>query len=442
LGTDATGLVNDTCASYSFNVQVDGGSLQIVSFPGDQAQTFDDLIVAINADLTGALATISSGDLVIVSDVLGQSSHVVVSNDGMFNCLNTFVDIGSETIGVGSCELYAKHASATEAGVVQIGSGITVDGDGVISIAGAGSLTPATETVVGGVIVPISGNLVVDGSGNISVPVATSSALGVVSINTTNGLSIDGNGDVDYTLPIASVSVLGGVKQGSNVIIDGSGVLTVSTSSFPIATSSSLGTIIVPGGDGLSIDGSGNLTFSGSGAIATTTILGEVIVPTSGNLVVDGSGNISVPVAENSTLGVVKSANTNYITLTSGALSIGPNVAKKDTPNTYTGAQNVQSVTLVSNSNISIDATSSNTFEVVLTTNATFSNPTGLINGGTYLFVIKQDSSGGRTLGFGSSFKFPKGIIPSITTAGNAVDILSCISDGTSLFCSINKDLL
>lgn len=61
-----------------------------------------------------------------------------------------------------------------------------------------------------------------------SLPTATDTVLGGIKIG--SGLTIDGNGVVTaagtYTLPIASGSTLGGIKIGSGLSIDGSGVVT------------------------------------------------------------------------------------------------------------------------------------------------------------------------------------------------------------------------
>lgn len=72
--------------------------------------------------------------------------------------------------------------------------------------------------------------------------------------------------------------------------------------------------------------------------------------------------------------------------------------------------------------------------EVTLTDNRTLANPTNLINGASYILLIKQDGTGGRTLSFGSAYKFPGGIDPTLSTAANAVDIIAFLSDGTNLY--------
>lgn len=109
--------------------------------------------------------------------------------------------------------------------------------------------------------------------------------------------------------------------------------------------------------------------------------------------------------------------------------------------NTYTKAQIVTPATLTSASTITINASLSNTFRLVLGTAATLANPTNLVNGQVFNVQIIQDGTGGRTLAYGNKFKFVGGVAPALSTAANAVDILGCYYDGTLdlIFANLNK---
>lgn len=61
-------------------------------------------------------------------------------------------------------------------------------------------------------------------------------------------------------------------------------------------------------------------------------------------------------------------------------------------------------------------------------------NPTNMRPGGTYMLIVKQDSTGGRVLNFQSSYKFINNVAPTVTTAPSAVDIFSFVSDGRFLY--------
>lgn len=71
---------------------------------------------------------------------------------------------------------------------------------------------------------------------------------------------------------------------------------------------------------------------------------------------------------------------------------------------------------------------------VTLEGNRTLSNPTNLVNGASYILIVKQDGTGGRTLSFGNTYKFADGIDPTLSTGINAVDIITFLSDGTHLY--------
>ena len=100
------------------------------------------------------------------------------------------------------------------------------------------------------------------GGGGYTLPIASAGALGGVRIG--SGISIDGAGIISvssYSLPIASAGTLGGVKVGSGLAIGGDGTLSVSYSySLPTASAGALGGVKV--GAGLAIDGSGVLSVA------------------------------------------------------------------------------------------------------------------------------------------------------------------------------------
>ncbi len=110
--------------------------------------------------------------------------------------------------------------------------------------------------------------------------------------------------------------------------------------------------------------------------------------------------------------------------------------------NVFTKNQSVTPVTLVSGTNIAVDASLSNNFKLVLGTNATLDNPTNLTDGMVLNFKIKQDGTGSRTLAYGSKYDFPGGIAPVLSTAANDYDFMSCYYDSTEdrLLCNMLKD--
>lgn len=107
--------------------------------------------------------------------------------------------------------------------------------------------------------------------------------------------------------------------------------------------------------------------------------------------------------------------------------------------NTYSKAQGVSFVTLTDAASIATDASTSNNFKVTLAGNRTLANPTNLVSGHVYNWVITQDATGSRILSYGNLFKWPGGIAPVLSTAAGAVDLISAIYDGTRLVANFNK---
>jgi hypothetical protein len=114
-------------------------------------------------------------------------------------------------------------------------------------------------------------------------------------------------------------------------------------------------------------------------------------------------------------------------------------MASLATAQTYTKSQNVARVALADGANIVTDASLSNVFSVTLAGNRTLDNPTNLVDGGTYSWIITQDGTGSWTLAYGALFKWPGGTVPVLSTAIGAVDLITAIYNGTILAASINK---
>lgn len=81
---------------------------------------------------------------------------------------------------------------------------------------------------------------------------------------------------------------------------------------------------------------------------------------------------------------------------------------------------------------LALDASLGDNWRVTLGGNRTLANPTNPIDGQVINLRIAQDGTGGRTLSYGSAFKFPGGVAPVLSTAANARDFLSAQYDATN----------
>ena len=89
---------------------------------------------------------------------------------------------------------------------------------------------------------------------------------------------------------------------------------------------------------------------------------------------------------------------------------------------TFAKAQRGAFTTLADGATITPDFAAGNFFAVTLGGNRTLANPTNLVAGQSGSIILRQDATGSRTLAYGSYWKWPGGIAPTLTTAANRVD--------------------
>ncbi len=88
--------------------------------------------------------------------------------------------------------------------------------------------------------------------------------------------------------------------------------------------------------------------------------------------------------------------------------------------------------TLTDGSSISWDLSTGGLATVTLGGNHTLANPSNLA-AGIYVLKVVQDATGGRTLAYGTNYKFAGGVIPILSGAANAYDIITFFCDGTNM---------
>lgn len=300
-------------------------------------------------------------------------------------------------------------ATDSVAGVVKIGTGVNVSG-GVISV--INEVPDASASVKG--VVQIGSNVAVS-SGVISIPLATTSSYGAVKPGI--GLTVDGSGQlmIDGSL-IATASTPGLVKLGSNIVSEfatGGAISVV----IDIATTDDLGLVKV--GAGLSIDGAGVLSAPGvatpplastsslgvvqigdrinvtDGVIsiptATTSVFGAVKIGPTGLSIT--SGELSAVRAGTTDFGVVRTSDATQVAIAAGEISLGSNVAKRNTANTYTKAQVSELVNIGSVSGtVTLDFSAGNVFSMTYDGSGGISinNPTNVVAGGVYHIVVRD----------------------------------------------------
>jgi hypothetical protein len=107
---------------------------------------------------------------------------------------------------------------------------------------------------------------------------------------------------------------------------------------------------------------------------------------------------------------------------------------------TVTFNANISNQTLTDGTTINWDVSQGAVASVTLGGNRTMAAPTNL-KVGTYILHVYQDGSGGRNLTWNSIFKWPAGIVPTLTQTAGRHDMFSFVSDGTNLYGSYLPDV-
>jgi len=95
--------------------------------------------------------------------------------------------------------------------------------------------------------------------------------------------------------------------------------------------------------------------------------------------------------------------------------------------------------TLADSANIVTNCDFGNVHTVTLTANRILDTFTNVKAGAVYYIIIKQDATGGHTLDV-TAFKTIGGVDPVLSTAANAIDIYTFLSDGTDIFLIETQD--
>lgn len=85
---------------------------------------------------------------------------------------------------------------------------------------------------------------------------------------------------------------------------------------------------------------------------------------------------------------------------------------------------------------VNITGREGNVYYITLTEPTTIENPSNPIPNTFYQFNVYQDASGLHSLSFGSNFKFPDGVVPSIDLNADSKNVYTAFYDGTDFLCN------
>lgn len=299
----------------------------------------------------------------------------------------TAPDLKAYTTAQADAKFTVPIASATVAGKVRVGAGLTIDANGVLGTNSAAPdwsaitnkptsypPTKAGTTVLGGIKVGVGLTINDDGTLNASgtapewatilnkpaaYPPTAATATQIGGVKPGAGLTVDANGVLNslnsvptwdaildkptvFPPPIASDTVLGGVKEGTNIEIDADGSISARVVwdtiiqkplEFPptVATKDKRGGVYV--GDGLKADESGVLSLT----LADYNNIGGVVP--GATLATDGvTGRLDVVPASKENFGAVKIGDTLYVD-DKGFLEANPGAIQPATADTLGGVK-------------------------------------------------------------------------------------------------------
>ena len=363
------------------------------------------------------LNTLAAGSFEAITDanqtVLLTSNGVSVSTASTSASLRVNPDLSISSI-IASIGSFTPSVSATNF-VAATGSfttkvsGVAAEFSGDVS---ANNVYAATNIFVGGAEIPNAAAITSINAAHTSTNnalVAASAAL-ATSIGTAN-TRITSVSDFAVALSATLATSIANVSSTMATSINTANTRITSVSDFAVALSATLATSI----------GTANtrITSVSDFAVALSATLAASIANVSSTMAT--SIGTRLPLAGGTLTGIL-SATDVYVS----ALAVGANsLLGKDIHIEKAAVADIQALT--DGTNISVDLNAGQNFTVTLAGNRTLDNPTNCVAGQVGSIFVVQDGSGSRTLAYGTSWDFPAGEAPTLSTDAAAIDRIDYI---------------
>ena len=363
------------------------------------AVTGDLLISGVTAATVNEVAAVSAltktnlDAITSINTVVAHVSVLTSVNTAAITSINTIIGDG------GNFATSAELATVSAALATSIGNSNT----NIAAVSVLTSVNTAAVTSINTVVAAVSAltktNL--DSVTSINTVVAGVSAL--TSVNTAAVTSIN--------TVVAAVSAL--TKTNLDAVTSINTVVTNLSSTF--ATSINNSRTIITSVNNLAVAVSA-LTKTNLDAI---TSINTVVTDLSATMAT--SIGTRLPLAGGTLTGTV--SGTSFFV---SAIAVGANsLLGKDIHIEKAAVADIQALT--DGTNIAVDLNTGQNFTVTLAGNRTLSNPTNCVAGQVGSIFVVQDSTGSRTLAYGTSWDFPAGEAPTLSTDAAAIDRIDYI---------------
>ena len=393
---DGSGLTNVPSAEGGTMKQVDAGTGIKITVGGTVSSSIPvSGVIAVSADQNFGTVSVSTAFVATGSAVFGTLSATNIDADELLIA-------GVSAANVTQVAAVSALTSVNTAAVTSINTVVTnVSALTSVNTAAVTSI----NTVVAGVSALTKTNL--DSITSINTVVAGVSAL--TSVNTAAVTSIN--------TVIAAVSALTSVNTAAvtsiNTVVAAVSALT--KTNLDAVTSINTVVAAVSALTKTNLDAVTSINTVVAGVSALTSV--NTAAVTSINTVVANR----LPLTGGTLTGIV-SGTDFYVS----AIAVGANsLLGKDIHIEKAAVADIQALT--DGTNISVDLNAGQNFTVTLAGNRTLSNPTNCVAGQVGSIFVVQDGTGSRTLAYGTSWDFPAGTAPTLSTDAAAVDRIDYI---------------
>jgi len=323
---------------------------------------------------------------------------------------------------------FGEVFSVDDAGLVSAGDfqggtftaavGFVGDGSGLASL-DASQLTTGTVAANRGGAGTINGILKANGAGTVSaVTVGTGLAFDGTTLSSTVTGTVGGSGTTNTLAKFSAASTI-----ADSIITESSGPATINIAGLLTQALSTSATGSAAVGDAITVTSTGSAAAN-FGYQQTITLENA------------SGSNVAATAISHTWATATAAAETGRVAISTNLAGAGAGEAFVVEGSQFYGTYATANVSGAATLNFN----DGNSQTLTLTGNVTSTTLTGLKSGGLYFLIFKQDGTGSRTLA-STNIKVSGADLTITGTAATGRTLFTCMSDGTSLFCTKTLDI-